>query len=376
MEHRGIDQRILFLIDELTLGGAQTVLWNVVEHLDPQCFQPYVMSLFKDGNIGERLRDRGIPAHCLGMRSGFRIQSFKSYLPPLLDFVRHHRIGLIHSLLTASGVYGGVAARVAGIPSALSVHGPLSASRIKYLELVARNINDILIAGNRLTFEELQRTRLWNRDRSLRLIYNGIRPGGNATAQTFGSEIVKLTMVANFFPEKDHLTLIKAYEILQARYPMRLRIIATGENRQKEEVFRYISDRQLQGIEFHPSRDADLYTHQTDIFVLTSHSEGLPISVTEAMSVGLPVVASDVGAMREIIDHRLDGILVPPRSVDAVVDAVAELIRDQALRESLSKHAIAKYRDRFGVTRMMAEYQSLYSHCFEENRHHFAPSVI
>jgi glycosyltransferase involved in cell wall biosynthesis len=358
---------ILFLIDELTLGGAQTVLNNVVVNLDRQSFQPFVISLFEDGRVGDSLRGRGISTQCLQMRSGFRIRSFLDYLPVLLDFVRSHRIRLIHSFLTASGIYGGIVARIAGICSILSVHGPLSKNRVRLLELVARNLNDILVAGNRLTLEELQRTRFWRKADSLKLIYNGIRPEGEARTQSFSSDTVNITMVANFFPEKDHLTLVKAFAVLQARHPLRLRIVAAGENQHREKVLQYIAERRIQGIELQSTRDVDLYTHKTDIFVLTSHSEGLPLSVAEAMSAGLPVVASDVGAMREIIDHRVDGILVPPRSVEAVVDAVEELIHDKELRDSLSINAVAKFHKRFGIERMTKEYHSLYAFAFGRN---------
>ena len=69
-------------------------------------------------------------------------------------------------------------------------------------------------------------------------------------------------------------------------------------------------ERKIKDIEFGRTREADLYSAMTDVFVLSSHSEGVPLSVTEAMSAGLPVVASDVGAMKEIIEHRKDGFLV------------------------------------------------------------------
>ena len=103
-----------------------------------------------------------------------------------------------------------------------------------------------------------------------------------------------------------------------------------------------------------------MYSTMTDIFVLSSHSEGLPLSVIEAMSVGLPVVASDVGAMKEIIEHRKDGILVRPESVDDLVKALNELIEDDALRRNLSRNAIKKINGKFTIERMKEDYQSLY----------------
>ena len=351
-------KHILFLVDKLTLGGAQVVLFNLVTHLDHNKYRPFVLTLFQDGIIGDRLREKGFFSKCLEMQLPFRLKTISNFLPQLTDFSKKHEIDLIHSLLTASGFYGAIVAKKIRKKSILNVHGPLSKGKVKFLEILTRNLNDILIAGNRLTEEEIKTTLFWGR--GIHQIYNGIEPSGKAEIELFSGRKINLTMVANFFPEKDHLTLIKAFEILQKKYPLILRIIADGENRFKKRIYDYISEREIKDIEFRKTREADLLSAKTDIFVLTSHSEGLPLSVTEAMSAGLPVVASDVGAMNEVIEHRKDGILVPPESVEDVVKALSELIEDEELRRNLSMNAIKKFNGKFTIERMIKNYHNLY----------------
>jgi len=338
------------------------VLFNVVATLDLGQFWPLVIALFRDGKVGDRLRERGVPARCLGLRSAFGWSGLRHGLLPLCRLIRDHRIDVVHSFLTASGIFGALAAKANGIPSLLNVHGPLSRHRARYLELFARNITDLLVAGNELTLRELRRTRV-GRPEGLALIYNGTPPMAKATIRPFPTDVIRITMVANFFPEKDHLTLIKAYKTLRERYPLRLCIVAVGEGECRDQILAYIAQRGIPGIEIQPSRSDDLYSCQTDIFVLTSHSEGLPVSVTEAMSAGLPVIVSDVGAVNELVDHRQDGLLVPPRSVTALVAALEELIGDEELRRHLAANAIRKHRGRFDLGSMAAAYRTLYQSC-------------
>ena len=220
-------KNIVCLVDALTTGGAQTALLNVVDNLDRDLYRPHVIALFKDGRVGDALRERGIFAECLDVVRPFTLRKFVELHPYLVSFVRERRIDIVLSFLTASGTYGGIVAKRLGIPSVLNVHTVLSKSHIvgkrttRYLELLARSLNNILIAGNRLTEAELDRLHLW-RDRSkIRMIYNGIAPVGEFPANVFRESTIKITMVANYFPEKDHHTLIKAYEQLKERHPLR-----------------------------------------------------------------------------------------------------------------------------------------------------------
>jgi glycosyltransferase involved in cell wall biosynthesis len=363
-------KNVLYIVDALTTGGAQTALFNVINNLDRDQYSPYVLALFKDGRVGDKLRGCAVPIECLHMERPFNIANFLRYYAFLVDLVKERDIQLIHSFLTASAIYGGVVARRVGICSILNVHTVLSQKkivgkgRIKYLELLARSLNKILIAGNELTLRELMHLRIWRNKKNMWMIYNGIDPAGECRAQIFGQKSIRLTMVANFFPEKDHILLIKAYEILKENYPIALTFIAEGDTPYKAKVMAYVESRQLTEIVFKTSRDHDTYTHQTDIFVLTTHSEGDPIVLKEAMSVGIPVIASRVGAVNEVISDGIDGLLVEDDDIEGLVHALTRLIEGAELREGIARQAIEKYRRKFTLDQMQQEYYLLYSSIF------------
>ena len=116
------------------------------------------------------------------------------------------------------------------------------------------------------------------------------------------------------------------------------------------------------------------YYQEADIFVLPSLSEGLPLTLLEALSCGLPVVASAVGGSREILDPQNEeepipssayqigeyGLLVNPEDVDGLANAVLRLLHDRVLSDSLSEKARNYVRQRYGVDRIIDKYQALY----------------
>lgn len=97
-----------------------------------------------------------------------------------------------------------------------------------------------------------------------------------------------------------------------------------------------------------------------EVFVLPSRYEGFPLSVVEAMLAALPVVASDVGSVREAVIHRETGLLVPPEDVDALVGALGELLADEALRRRLGERGRALALERFSAGAMADAFESLY----------------
>lgn len=107
---------------------------------------------------------------------------------------------------------------------------------------------------------------------------------------------------------------------------------------------------------------ADKYAwlNEADVFALPSHAEGLPMSLLEAMSVGLPVVTTPVGAIPSLIRAGHNGLIVPPGDVDALRDALEKLLRDPGLRDRLGKEGQQLVRAHYGVDRAAAKLSELY----------------
>lgn len=103
--------------------------------------------------------------------------------------------------------------------------------------------------------------------------------------------------------------------------------------------------------------DVRPYLQTSSAFILTSHMEGLPFSVLEAMACGLPGIVTDVGGNAEIITHRLDGLIVPRGSVDAIADAISYLVNHPEERARMARMARARVSEAFDIEKAMTEIQ-------------------
>ncbi len=97
-----------------------------------------------------------------------------------------------------------------------------------------------------------------------------------------------------------------------------------------------------------------------DLLVLPSRDEGFPVTIMEAMLAGLPVVATDVGSVRESVDDESTGLVVPPEDPAALADAIERLVDDPALRERMGAEARSRGVDRFTVDATVRAYLDLY----------------
>ena len=107
--------------------------------------------------------------------------------------------------------------------------------------------------------------------------------------------------------------------------------------------------------------NASRYLKNFDIFVLPSLKEGLPYVILEAGLAGLPVIASNVGGIPEIIENGKDGLLVPPADPKELIKAIKKLIEDKTLRENLAKNLHEKITKEFSLEKMLRETISLYN---------------
>jgi glycosyltransferase involved in cell wall biosynthesis len=99
--------------------------------------------------------------------------------------------------------------------------------------------------------------------------------------------------------------------------------------------------------------DVEQLLSRSNIFVLASIVDSLPISILEAMRAGLPVIASDVGGISELVKHGETGLLVPPRCVGAMTRALSELLADKSLRVRLGTAGRTCYEERFSLRKMI-----------------------
>src|SRR4029077_126154 len=199
-------------------------------------------------------------------------------------------------------------------------------------------------------------------------IYNGASPVDNHAAPRpkFG---FTLLYVGRLAPLKDHCTLLQAVSLVRMHHPdVRLWIVGDGP---LEFGLRKLTDEL--GLNecvtfFGEQADVSPFLLAADLFVSSSVTEGLPVSLLEAMSVGLPAVLTDVGGMGEIA--RLSGAvtLVPSCDPEGMAAALCDALARRQELPKMGKLARHCYEQYFRPERMLDDYLSLYQGCFSQNQ--------
>lgn len=185
------------------------------------------------------------------------------------------------------------------------------------------------------------------------------RTAGRA-AWGFGPSDVVVGCVANYKPEKGLSSLLAAAAAMRESRPA-LRYVLVGEGALRSRLEADIARLDLGGIvRLHgTAADARRLYPAFDLYVQASETEGLPNVVLEAAAAGLPIVATAVGGTTEILTHEQDGLLVGPRSPDALATAIGRLVDDPALRERLGQAALRRSAD-YAPERLVAATAALY----------------
>ena len=302
----------------------------------------------------------------------------------LLKILRRERPDILHTHNPKPGLYGRILGRWAGVPIVINtVHGlyaapddPILKKTIVYvLEALAARFSDLELVQSREDLALMKRLHLARRGR-VRLLGNGIdltrydperadRKGRATVREELGipPEQIVVGMVGRLVAEKGYLELFEAAGRLGDEYT----ILAIGpEDRDKPDALpgALVDDARAAGVRFLGMRtDLDDLYGAMDIFVLPSHREGFPRAAMEAAAMGLPVIATDIRGCREVVDHEVNGLLIPVSSPDHLATAIVRLGENPAERERFGVASRSKAVEQFDeervVTRVLDAYRDV-----------------
>jgi len=193
----------------------------------------------------------------------------------------------------------------------------------------------------------------------LYVVHNGVRDVPPEFRAAPACDPIRICSIARFEPPKDHATLLVALAALRTR-AWSLDLIGDGP---AEARMRRLAERLgiAERVRFRGYQsDPEPVLAAAQIFVLATRSEAFPRSVLEAMRAGLPVVASDVGGMRESVEEGITGLLVPPQEPVALAAAIDALITDGARRRQLGEAGRRAFEQRFRLERTVEETLAVY----------------
>ena len=328
---------------------------------DSQRFELTFVSLEKMGPLADEIKSYGWPVMTMNKTLGFK-PGLAVRLAKTLRTIRPH---VVHTHNTAAYLYGTPASLIARVPRVIHTrHGRrLHASargRFAFRGL-AKFVNRVVSVSedtHRLTLREGI-----NEPKAM-VIRNGVdlgrfplRPARTCTGP--GSN--RLVVVARLSPEKDIATLIHAVSLVRETRPdWTLDVVGDGPERSSLEALTLTL-----GIEtlvrFHgQQQDVARMLSDASIFVLPSRTEGISLTLLEAMATGLPVVACRVGGNPEVIVDGETGILVPPREPRLMADAILQIQSDMESARRMGNAGRERVERDFCVRRMVSEYEKLY----------------
>jgi glycosyltransferase involved in cell wall biosynthesis len=202
------------------------------------------------------------------------------------------------------------------------------------------------------------------------VIHNGIQDQEEGcvtgTDSCFFTELnkkeIKIISIGRLSKEKGFSALLKAVHHIKTKFKIDVRLFIVGEGPEKDDLLRFAKEYQIiDNVTFPGYIDnACKVLNFFDIFVMSSLTEGMPITLLEAMRVGMPIVATAVGGIPEALEGGKCGILVPPGNEMNLAKSIVELYDNNQLREELSKKAKIRFHEEFTVEKMEIKYRSVY----------------
>ncbi|GER12846.1 glycosyltransferase family 4 protein [Variovorax boronicumulans] len=322
----------------------------------------------------------------LAERKGLAVQSLKFLvreISPFYDFQAIREIlrifedfspDIVHLHSSKAGVLGRIAARLKKVPAIFTAHGWAFTDGVPRWE---RKIYRIIEAALAKITKRIITVSNYDRDLALRqgvgdskllvAIPNGVRDVQFPAAEQSVDEIVKLIMVARFEEPKDHSLLLRALAKIKDQ-PWSIEMV--GDGPLELGCRELVEELGLTGRVIFSGfcRDVDRRIAASDVLILISKWEGLPLTIIEAMRGGLPVVASNVGGIPELVVDQVTGFLVERGDEVKIIESLKAALHDRERRISMGRAARIHYEENFSFEIMQGRTMAIYQSVIDEVR--------
>ncbi len=361
--------RVLHVVPDLAPYGLENIVAYLSCEIDRERFEPAVVSLYgaTGGGLESQLVNAGVQVFHLDKKRGFDGRMFSRCAQVLQRFQPHvlhtHNYVLRYTYLPA--LWHRVPVQVH------TVHNVAQ----KEVDRVGRALQRIAFRWGVMPVAIAREVAATIRQvygvPERALIPNGICvsrfQAGRASGEqwrrreSFTSDEILCLCVGRLAPQKDHATLLEAFAAGPAKNP-RARLLLAGEGPLRNDIERRIEALGLGGSVRILGRRTDIpdMLAAMDLFVIASRWEGNPLAVMEAMSAGVPVIATAVGGVPELVADGATGLLVPPGDPAMLASAICRLLDDAESRASMGRLGMRKAAQDFDVRVMARAYERLY----------------
>lgn len=338
--------KVLQVIGGGEVGGAEELVLTLLKLLNPKEFEPHLLCLC-EGPFASYAAQLGFDSLTIPMKHRLDISTIK----PICQYIKKQGISIVHTHGVRANLVARLAAKQEGKPVVTTVHSVLDYdydSRLKaglarIITRLTNNKTDCFIAISGAIKTDLLKMGI--PEKKIELIYNGLdtdkfktgrKPGVIREHLGLKPDRPVVSMIARLHPVKGQEYFLQAARLIKdAGIKAQFLLVGEGISREKLEIM--IDELGLRPDVIMPGyypEVEDIYA-VSDIVCLPSLMEGLGLVVLEAMYFKVPVIASNVGGVPEIINSSINGLLIEPRDYRALAGAVIQVISDPALSSQL-----------------------------------------
>lgn len=363
--------RIIQVLSGLGAGGMERLVLNLSLWLEEQGHEVDVVNIYPESTLQPEFERSGLRVHTL------RLTPVVSQVYPcsLISLLRKTRVDVVHCHDTAWRKTA-QACQIARVPCIWTLHGYLkewmhmgkrwmrrSAEQTAYLVGVEPKVCGLI-------------REILNIDPA-KVVYipNGVpdlfqpQPREARWGAPVPKDAPVIGMISRLSAVKDPETLIRAIALVKQRL-LTVQLVFAGTGEMEQPMRRWIGELGLEG-SVHLlglRRDVADILHALDVFVLSTHSEGMSLAILEAMSAQRPIIATDVGGNSLLLDGGRCGVLVPPRDPHALAEAILDLLANREKAQQLARNARQRFLEHFTIDAMGKRYLEVYQQAIEEFR--------
>ncbi|GHF99363.1 TIGR03088 family PEP-CTERM/XrtA system glycosyltransferase [Thalassotalea marina] len=366
--------RIAHLILQLDIGGLERVMLNTIKRMQEtnEEYEHVIVSLTDANDFSQQGLLKPIEIHCMhkkpGNDWGLHLRLFKLFRQLNIDVLHSYNLSTIEYQFVAmlAGVKGRVHAehgRDIGDPQGLN-------KKHNFLRKLISNFIHRYIAVSDELYQWLKTT-VGIKDNKVTLITNGINTDLFNLPKS-SSDQVRFINVARLSPIKDHENLLQACEILSNNSGLNAnwQLTIVGDGPLKEQLHQSMQAKGLgEKVTFLGARnDIAQLISQSDVFVLSSIAEGIPMTILEAMSGSTPVISTAVGGIPQVITPDVDGYLVENKNAAQLAQAMRNYIENDDLKTTHGKAAREKVLTKFDEKNMVDAYLDCYQQILKKDK--------
>ena len=358
---------VMLMVDVTGRGGAEKALVDLALHLDRRRYRVTVCATRTAGNYQPILDAAGVHTVILGRQS--RREGYK--LAGLLGILRRQPVHILHTHMFGSNTWGRLLGTLAGVPVILAhEHWSSKDPREAWLDRLLYRLGEGVLVPSEATKRVVMATEHLPA-RHLHVVYNGVdtrqfapRTDAAAVRRELGlpADTFLIGSVGRLSADKGGQdSLVRAVAALRPAHPQ-IGLVLVGDGPLRAGLEALAGDLGLGPAAVFTGQRADVarLLGALDVFVLPSLREALPIAVLEAMAMRVPVIATPVGGVPEVVQDGATGLLVPPGDAAALREALARLLADPALAARLAAAGQARVQAEFSLDRMVARVDHLY----------------